>query len=182
MNTIVEVSSLTVRSGERELISNLSVVIPAGDRLGLIGESGAGKSLTALALLGLLPRQLEVSGSILLDGVELVGAPESTVVPLRGNAASVVFQEPLTALDAALRVGPARRGDVDAAEADAALPRFMWVEATEVARAAVDGLDRGHAHVIPGAANWAAAWTAPLVPPTLLTRVVARRHPGLRDT
>ena len=70
----------------------------------------------------------------------------------------------------------------DAAEADAALPRFMWVGAAEVARAAVDGLDGGHAHVIPGAANKAAAWTAPLVPPTLLTRVVARRHPGLRDT
>jgi uncharacterized protein len=69
----------------------------------------------------------------------------------------------------------------DAAEADSALPSFMWVDATDVARAAVDGLARGHAHVIPGAANKATAWTAPLVPPTLLTRVVARQHPGLRE-
>jgi short-subunit dehydrogenase len=69
----------------------------------------------------------------------------------------------------------------DSAEADAAMPSFMWVEAPDVARAAVDGLARGDATVIPGAANKAAAYLAPLVPPTLLTRVLARQHPGLRE-
>ncbi len=69
----------------------------------------------------------------------------------------------------------------DQGDADNALPSFMWVEASEVARAAVDGLDHGHAHVIPGVANRVTATLAPLVPPTLLTRVVARQHPGLKD-
>jgi short-subunit dehydrogenase len=70
----------------------------------------------------------------------------------------------------------------DPSEADSALPSFMWVEASEVARAAVDGLEHGRAHVIPGAANRAAAYMAPLVPPTLLTKVLARQHPGLQGS
>lgn len=70
----------------------------------------------------------------------------------------------------------------DPAEADSALPSFMWVEASEVARAAVEGLEHGRAHVIPGAANRVTAYAAQLVPPTLLTKVLARQHPGLQGS
>jgi uncharacterized protein len=68
----------------------------------------------------------------------------------------------------------------DSAEAAAALPRFMWVPAERVAEAGVAGLDRDRAVVIPGAANRAGAVAAHLAPRTLLTPVLARRHPGLR--
>lgn len=69
----------------------------------------------------------------------------------------------------------------DAAEAEAALPKFMWVSAEDVAKAAVDGLDRGQNVVIPGAANRAAAAFAHLSPKRLLVPLVASRHPGLRQ-
>jgi uncharacterized protein len=69
----------------------------------------------------------------------------------------------------------------DAAEAESALPKFMWVEAGEVARAAVEGLDHDRAQVIPGAANRAGAVLAPMVPANLLARVLASQHPGLKD-
>ncbi|HEX6420155.1 MAG TPA: SDR family oxidoreductase [Acidimicrobiales bacterium] len=68
----------------------------------------------------------------------------------------------------------------DRAEAAAALPRFMWVPAAEVAAAGVDGLDRGRAVVVPGAANRAGAAGARLAPRSLLLPLLARRHPGLR--
>jgi short-subunit dehydrogenase len=70
----------------------------------------------------------------------------------------------------------------DAADAESALPSFMWVEASEVARAAVEGLEHGRATVIPGAANKVTAYAAPLVPPTLLTKLLARQHPGLQGS
>jgi peptide/nickel transport system ATP-binding protein len=65
----------------------------------LIGESGCGKSLTALALMGLLPEQAKVSGSIQLLGQEFVGLPESALCQLRGPRMAMVFQEPMTALN-----------------------------------------------------------------------------------
>ncbi|HET6954183.1 MAG TPA: SDR family oxidoreductase [Acidimicrobiales bacterium] len=67
------------------------------------------------------------------------------------------------------------------AEAESALPRFMWVAAADVAAAAVDGLDRGRAVVIPGAANHAGALAARFAPRSLLLPILARQHPALRD-
>ncbi|AXI77877.1 ATP-binding cassette domain-containing protein [Peterkaempfera bronchialis] len=94
----------------RTLVSDLSFSIDPGTRLGLIGESGSGKSLTALAVMGLLPPGMTASGSVVLDvpglpRTEVVGATEKQLVGLRGRAAAVVFQEPLTALDPLMRVG-----------------------------------------------------------------------------
>jgi len=105
MSALLSVQSLTVRTGALELVSKVSFEIEPGARMGLIGESGSGKSMTALAVMGLLPARVHSSGSVLLDGKEVVGAPERTLVPLRGNAAAVVFQEPLTALDPLMKVG-----------------------------------------------------------------------------
>lgn len=69
----------------------------------------------------------------------------------------------------------------DPEEAEGALPRFMWVSAGDVADAAVDGLDRGRALVIPGAANRLGALGARLAPRSLLVPIIARQHPGLRE-
>ena len=103
---LLSVTGLTVRTAAgRALVSDLSFDLAAGTRLGLIGESGSGKSVTSLAVTGLLGAGLTASGSVLLDGVEIVGAREKNVVPLRGRVASVVFQEPLTALDPLMRIG-----------------------------------------------------------------------------
>jgi peptide/nickel transport system ATP-binding protein len=104
--TLLTLRGLTVRTAVgRAVVHELDLDLAAGCRLGLIGESGSGKSATALAITGLLAPGLTASGSVLLDGVQVVGAPDRLIVPLRGRVASVVFQEPLTALDPLMRIG-----------------------------------------------------------------------------
>jgi peptide/nickel transport system ATP-binding protein len=100
------VAGLTVAGAAgTTLVDGVSFALEPGGRLGLIGESGSGKSLTALAITGLLPDGIHASGSIRLDGVEVVGAPERTMNTVRGRSVAVVFQEPLTALDPLMRLG-----------------------------------------------------------------------------
>ncbi|WP_244972543.1 ATP-binding cassette domain-containing protein [Paramicrobacterium fandaimingii] len=104
--SFLEVSHLTVRSADGDaLVDDVSFSVDAGERVGLIGESGSGKSVTSLAVTGLLDAGLIASGSVLLDGQQVVGASDRMLRPLRGPAASIVFQEPLTALDPLMRVG-----------------------------------------------------------------------------
>jgi peptide/nickel transport system ATP-binding protein len=108
MNTsLLEVRDLRVDFGRRraEAVRGLSFTLDAGERLGVIGESGSGKTVTALAVMGLLPENAHVSGSVRLDGTEIVGLDERGLARLRGNAVSMVFQEPMTALDPTMRVG-----------------------------------------------------------------------------
>ena len=105
MTPLLDIDGLSIRTGEKSLVTDLSFSISPGERLGLIGESGSGKSLTALATIGLLPDALKASGSVLLDGRQVIGARDRDLVPLRGTAAAVVFQEPLTALDPLMRIG-----------------------------------------------------------------------------
>jgi ABC-type glutathione transport system ATPase component len=88
-----------------ELVRDVSFDIGAGERVGLIGESGSGKSLTALAIMGLLPDELRASGSVRLGGRELLGMSEKDLSRLRGDELAMVFQEPMTALNPAMRVG-----------------------------------------------------------------------------
>jgi peptide/nickel transport system ATP-binding protein len=103
--SILDVAGLTVRSASGALVRDISFSLEPGERLGLIGESGSGKSLTSLAVTGLLPDSLTASGSVLLDGHQVVGARDADLRPLRGPVAQIVFQEPLTALDPLMRVG-----------------------------------------------------------------------------
>ncbi|MGN7799141.1 ATP-binding cassette domain-containing protein [Leifsonia sp. 22587] len=103
---VLEVRGLSVATRDGvPLVHDVSFELAPGERLSLIGESGSGKSLTSFALTGLLPEGLVASGSILLDGVQVIGARERDLVPLRGRVASTVFQEPLTALDPLMRLG-----------------------------------------------------------------------------
>lgn len=103
---LLQIDGLTVRTPDgTALVDGLGFSIRPGARLGLIGESGSGKSLTSLAVTALLPSALQSSGSILLDGVQVIGAAEQALRRLRGPVASIVFQEPLTALDPLMRLG-----------------------------------------------------------------------------
>ena len=104
--TAVEVTDLCVRTASgRTLLRDVDLRIGVGERVGLIGESGSGKSLTALSIMGLLAEGLETSGSILSRGEELLDAPEARVRELRGSRMAMVFQEPMTALNPTMRVG-----------------------------------------------------------------------------
>ena len=87
-------------------VNGLDLDLRAGEIVGLVGESGSGKSVTSRAIMGLLPRRTaEVSGSVRLDGRELVGLPESDYRRVRGEQVAMIFQDPLTALDPLYRAG-----------------------------------------------------------------------------
>ena len=105
--TFLEITDLKVAFGRRQRIAvnGISLQLEQGERLGLIGQSGSGKSVTALAVLGLLPEHATVTGSIKLGGQELVGLSERQLGALRGSSMSMVFQEPMTALDPTMKVG-----------------------------------------------------------------------------
>ena len=106
---MLEVSDLRVTlptaRGPAQALRGISFGMQRGDTLGLIGESGCGKSMTALALMGLLPMGAAVSGSIRFNGQELVGLPDEALCRLRGDRIGMIFQEPMTALNPLHTVG-----------------------------------------------------------------------------
>ncbi|HEX6722057.1 MAG TPA: ABC transporter ATP-binding protein [Burkholderiaceae bacterium] len=97
--------TLQTARGPADALRGVSFAIDRGDTVGLIGESGCGKSITALALMGLLPEGAIVTGSIRLDGRELVNLSEGELCQLRGRRLGMVFQEPMTALNPLHTVG-----------------------------------------------------------------------------
>ncbi len=103
---LLEIEDLRVTFGRRRKVAvdGVSFALGDRDRLGIIGQSGSGKTVIALSIMGLLPENAQVSGSIRLAGRELVGRPEKELRKLRGDAVSMVFQEPMTALDPTMRV------------------------------------------------------------------------------
>ena len=96
---------LQTRQGPATAVRDLSFTLARGQTRGLVGESGCGKSLTALALTGLLPDNAQVSGSIRFDQQELVGLADTQLQDLRGNRVGMVFQEPMTALNPVQTIG-----------------------------------------------------------------------------
>ena len=105
--SLLEIEDLRVTFGRRRKVAvdGVSFTLGERERLGIIGQSGSGKTVIALSIMGLLPENARVSGSIRLAGRELVGRPEKELQRLRGDAVSMVFQEPMTALDPTMRVG-----------------------------------------------------------------------------
>ncbi len=102
---LLQVNGLRVGFAAREVVAGIGYAIAPGRTLGVVGESGCGKSMTALALMGLVPSPGRVSGSVRFGGRELLGQPPSAWRALRGERVAMVFQEPMTAINPVMRVG-----------------------------------------------------------------------------
>ena len=102
---VLDVQDLTVRVGSVEVVHQVSFALHAGQRTGLIGESGSGKTLTALAIMGLLPDGLLASGRVLHRGRDLLAMSERELCAVRGHEMAMIFQEPMTALNPVMKVG-----------------------------------------------------------------------------
>ena len=106
---MLEIRDLHVKfhNRDREAVAGVSLTIHDGEILGLVGESGSGKSVTAMSVAGLLPRKrCDYSGQVLLDGTELLHADRSLLRQVQGRDMGVVFQEPMTAMDPLMKIGP----------------------------------------------------------------------------
>ncbi|AYY40547.1 TPA: ABC transporter ATP-binding protein [Pseudomonas aeruginosa] len=103
---VLSVERLTIDFGPRRVVDELSFALQRGRTLCIAGESGSGKSLTSLAIMGLLPRAASVpGGAIIFEGRDLLGLPERQLQPLRGKRLGMIFQEPMTSLNPLMTVG-----------------------------------------------------------------------------
>jgi peptide/nickel transport system ATP-binding protein len=93
--------------GTTRAVDGVGFTVSAGETLGIVGESGCGKSVTALSIMRLLPPKLgrTVAGTIRFDGVDLLGLDEAAMRGIRGNRIAMIFQEPMTSLNPVLTVG-----------------------------------------------------------------------------
>lgn len=103
--TILSVRDLRVSFSGLEAVRGIDFDIGKGDRVGLVGESGAGKSMTAMAITGLLPEGASTSGEVLMDGQNLLTMGERQLAKFRGRRIAMIFQDPTTALNPLMRVG-----------------------------------------------------------------------------
>jgi len=109
MTALLEVEHLTValptRAGYRNAVDDLSLTVHAGEVVGIAGESGSGKTMTALSLFGLLPHGAKVAGSARLDGTDLLALRGSQLRDVRGRQVAMVSQDPTAALHPILTIG-----------------------------------------------------------------------------
>ena len=108
-HSILQIRDLRVtfktQLGELKAVRGIDVDVAPGEILGVVGESGSGKSVSFLAAMGLLPSSATISGSVMLDGKELIGAKRKAIRSVRGKSLAMVFQDPLSALNPVHRVG-----------------------------------------------------------------------------
>lgn len=104
MAPLVSIQGLSVAFNGVPVLRGVDLTLQKGEALGLVGESGSGKSVTWLAALGLLPRYAKVSGSVRLDGREILGAPASELDRVRGGRVAMIFQDPASALNPVLTI------------------------------------------------------------------------------
>ena len=104
---LLSIEALRVRfpGASAPALEDVSLSVGRGECLGVVGESGAGKSLTFLAALGLLPAGAEVSGRARLAATDLLGLPERSLDRIRGRRVGLVFQDPMSSLTPHLTVG-----------------------------------------------------------------------------
>lgn len=101
----LSVQNLCVSVGEHQLLRDVSFAVESGQRLGIVGPSGSGKTVLALALAGLLPEGLRVSGSVELDGRDILSLSEAQRAAIRGDRIGFVFQEPKSSLNPIQQLG-----------------------------------------------------------------------------
>ena len=108
-NSVLQIRDLRVtfntQMGELKAVRGIDVDVAPGEILGVVGESGSGKSVSFLAAMGLLPASASISGSVMLDGKELIGSKRKAFRSVRGKSLAMVFQDPLSALNPVHRVG-----------------------------------------------------------------------------
>ena len=122
------------RGSLTEAVGGVNFSIMPGRTLGIVGESGCGKSVTALSIMRLLPKVgTRMSGSVVFEGRELTGLPERQMQDLRGNRLAMIFQEPMTSLNPSFTVGD-QIGEV--------LMRHRGLSAKAARAAAIDMLER----------------------------------------
>jgi peptide/nickel transport system ATP-binding protein len=106
---VLEVTDLSVtfstETGPLSAVDGVDLTLGPGEIVGIVGESGCGKSVTAMSLAGLLPRSARISGSVLLQGKEMIGASPAALRAARGREIAYIFQEPMSSLNPVLTVG-----------------------------------------------------------------------------
>lgn len=103
--TLLAINGLGLTINKTQILHDVTLAVAPGEIVAITGESGSGKSMTALATIGLLPKGTVTRGSIILDAEEIIGAPESALCQIRGNDVGMVFQEPMTALNPVRTIG-----------------------------------------------------------------------------
>ena len=103
--SLLSVEGLEVAIGGVPILGDVSFGVAPGEIVAITGESGSGKSMTALAAMGLLPATAEARGRVVLEGRDLLTLPEREMCALRGNDVAMVFQEPMTALNPVMTIG-----------------------------------------------------------------------------
>ena len=106
---MVEIHDLHVRfhGASREAVAGINLTIRDGEVVGLVGESGSGKTVTAMTLSGLIERKkVTLSGEVRFDGRDILRLPRAELRAIQGRELGVVFQEPMTAMDPLMRIGP----------------------------------------------------------------------------
>src|ERR1700694_4292174 len=135
---LVRVEELSVQFVSREAtvraVNGVSFELARGEVLGILGESGSGKSVTLRSLMRLLPHNCAIDGRIVLDGEDVTAASENRLEELRGNRIAMIFQEPVTALDPVFTIGE---------QITETLVRHLDVGRREARRQALDWLRRG---------------------------------------
>ena len=106
---MLEIKDLHVRfhGSDHDAVGGISLTVADGQIMGLVGESGSGKTVTAMVISGLMPqRRADISGQVLLDGKDLLALSPADMRKRQGCAISVVFQEPMSAMNPVMRIGP----------------------------------------------------------------------------
>ena len=105
MKPLVRLTGLSVAFDGAPALRGIDLSVAKGEAVGLVGESGCGKSVTWLAALGLLPPKARITGSVMLDGQELIGAPAPVLERVRGGRIAMIFQDPSSSLNPVHRIG-----------------------------------------------------------------------------
>ncbi len=130
--TLLSVAGLSVSIGSEPVLTDVSFSVNQGQVLGIVGESGAGKSMTALSIMRLLPARAAARGRMVLAGEDLMGLDEAAMCDRRGRAMSMVFQEPMSALNPVQTIGR------QVAETVRVHRRVSHRQAADMAREALD--------------------------------------------
>ncbi|HBQ8418212.1 TPA: ATP-binding cassette domain-containing protein, partial [Klebsiella pneumoniae] len=103
---LLSVERLSIQFGTQRVVDDVSFALWPGKTLCIAGESGSGKSLTSLAIMGLLPEEAQIpGGAIIFDNQDLLSLPERQMQLLRGKSVAMIFQEPMTSLNPLMTVG-----------------------------------------------------------------------------